>query len=85
MRLAVAAPKMPPTEDDIDPRLVYAQPGHFAIENLSGQLTAEENSYYRQQNRNYAQAQLQRQQQSLYMSTAQAQITESSYAIPGRG
>ncbi|KAF3045357.1 hypothetical protein E8E11_008368 [Didymella keratinophila] len=85
LRPPLAAPKILLTEDDLDPRLVHAQPGHFAAENLSGQLTAEENSYYRQQNRNYEQAQLQRQQRSPYTSAAPAQMTEPSYALPGRG
>jgi hypothetical protein len=80
-----AATKSPPTEDDLDPRLVHAQPGHFAAGNLSGQLTAAENSYYRQQNYNYEQAQLHRQQQRIYISAAPAQMNGSSYAFPGRG
>jgi hypothetical protein len=45
---------------------------------------AEENSYYRHQNRKYEQAQLQRQQQSLYTSTKLSQMTEPQYTLLGK-
>lgn len=80
MRPPIAATKLPLTENDFDPRLVHAQAGHFAAAHLSGQLTAAENSYYRQQNRNYEQAQLQRQQQSLYTSAAPARMDGQLHA-----
>ncbi|KAF3035589.1 hypothetical protein E8E12_007205 [Didymella heteroderae] len=85
VRPPLAATKLSPTDGDLDPRLVHAQPGHFAAANHSGQLTAAENSYYRQQNRNYEQAHLQRQQQSIYSSAAPAQLNVPSYVLPGRG
>ncbi|KAF2822330.1 hypothetical protein CC86DRAFT_300720 [Ophiobolus disseminans] len=43
-------PKTAPTEEQIDPRLIYAQSGHFVSPELSGALTVADNHYYRRQN-----------------------------------
>ncbi|KAF2622408.1 hypothetical protein BU25DRAFT_495130 [Macroventuria anomochaeta] len=77
--------RQPPAEEDIDPRLVHAQPGHFAAAALSTQLTAEEDSHYRRQNREFEQYHSRRQQQQMYSAATPIQTISSSYTLPGRG
>ncbi|KAH3987474.1 hypothetical protein HBH70_008670 [Parastagonospora nodorum] len=43
-------PKAAPTEDEIDPRLINALPGHYVAPSLRGTLTVVEDQYHRKSN-----------------------------------
>ena len=75
--------KLPPAECDIDPRLVYAQPGHFAATDLPAELTADEDSLYRCQNHELEQYHSRRPQQDIHSPTALIQVSNSPYMLPG--
>ncbi|XPT04444.1 hypothetical protein M3J09_013522 [Ascochyta lentis] len=81
------APAKPrPNEQDIDPRLLHAQPGHFTEAGTPILLTADEEKYYRRQNHKFEQFHLRREQQHLYNTSVlpQANISTSTYTLPGR-
>ncbi|KAF1352792.1 hypothetical protein EJ07DRAFT_159019 [Lizonia empirigonia] len=72
------------TNDDLDPRLVYAQPGHFAAANIPKQLTPAEDAYYRRQNHELEQYRLRRQQQQRPDPAAAENLSNSLYTLPKR-
>ena len=89
--MAIAPPPLPkaaPTQDQIDPRLIDAQPGHYMSPELSGTLTVAEDQYYRRQNqmlddyrRNNAAAPSWQHQ----LQQAATPNPQSSHQVPGRG
>lgn len=86
MRLPPTPAKLPPTEHDIDPRLVHAQQGQFAAEGLVGQLTADEDAYYRHQNQELENYCLRQQQQLLqHQPAAPDRFGIPTYHLPGGG
>lgn len=62
-----------PTEENIDPRLVHAQPGQFTSRSLSTQLSAAEESCYRHLNREFEEQRSVRLQQRSYAPPVQYQ------------
>ncbi|KAH6639570.1 hypothetical protein C7974DRAFT_410530 [Boeremia exigua] len=79
MRSSTAPSKAPPAEDNLDPRLVHAQPGHFTATYFPTQLTTDEDRHYRRQNRDYEYNRAHKQQKQIHGPIVSTQSRDTSH------